>query len=171
MLDKGCTESARGAIPCRMKAKRPVMILGLLWAAPLAAEERDGPLPVEISRRAGESRIEIRVGGEPFTTYRFDEAQSKPVLFPVYAPGGAVITRGYPINPQAGERTDHPHHTGLWMNYGDVGGFDFWGNARAVAEKIDVDAIVVEGAARTTGATHGRIPRQIRFARALHTQR
>jgi len=44
--------------------------------------------------------------------------------------------------------------------------------ARAAAEKADVDVIVVEGGARTTGAgPYGRIPRQLRFARALQPPR
>src|SRR5579864_2849854 len=39
--------------------------------------------------------------------------------------------------------------------------------ARVVAEKINVDVIIVKGAARTTGAHHGRIPGHLRFARAI----
>jgi hypothetical protein len=44
--------------------------------------------------------------------------------------------------------------------------------ARAVAEKADVDSILIEGGARTTGAgPYGRLPRQLRFARAVRPQR
>jgi len=39
--------------------------------------------------------------------------------------------------------------------------------ARAVAEKVDVDVIIVKGAARSTGAHHGRIPSDLRFTRAI----
>lgn len=39
--------------------------------------------------------------------------------------------------------------------------------ARAVAETVDVDIIVVKGATRTTGAVRGRIPGPIRFTRSL----
>jgi len=39
--------------------------------------------------------------------------------------------------------------------------------ARALAEKADVDCIVIKGAARTTGAGPGRTPSQLRFARAI----
>jgi hypothetical protein len=46
-----------------------------------------------------------------------------------------------------------------------------WGRlrliARAVAEKADVDTIVVKGATRTSGAVRGRVPRPIRFSRSL----
>ena len=33
------------------------------------------------------------------------------------------------------ERTDHPHHIGLWLNYGDVNGLDFWNNSDAIPEE------------------------------------
>jgi hypothetical protein len=39
--------------------------------------------------------------------------------------------------------------------------------AKAVAEKLDVDTIVVKGAIRTTGAVPGRLPRLIRFSRSI----
>jgi hypothetical protein len=43
-----------------------------------------------------------------------------------------VVTRGYPLEPRPGERTDHPHHAGLWFNYGSVNGIDFWNNSDAI---------------------------------------
>lgn len=46
---------------------------------------------------------------------------------------GITVTRGYPIQPRAGERTDHPHHNGLWLNYESVNGLDFWNNSTAIA--------------------------------------
>ena len=42
------------------------------------------------------------------------------------------MTRGFPLDPRAGERVDHPHHVGLWFNYGDVNGIDFWNNSDAI---------------------------------------
>jgi len=57
----------------------------------------------------------------------------KPVLYPVMTSEGTEITRGYPLKPRAGERVDHPHHIGIWFNYGDVDGFDFWNNSDAIA--------------------------------------
>jgi len=54
------------------------------------------------------------------------------VLYPIVTASGKEITRGYPINPRPFERTDHPHHVGLWFNFGDVNGLDFWNNSFAV---------------------------------------
>jgi len=56
----------------------------------------------------------------------------KQVLYPIVTASGKEITRGYPINPRPFERTDHPHHVGLWFNFGDVNGLDFWNNSFAV---------------------------------------
>ncbi|HJS53503.1 MAG TPA: PmoA family protein, partial [Chitinophagaceae bacterium] len=57
----------------------------------------------------------------------------KPVLFPVNTVDGITVTRSYPFKMIAGERTDHPHHTGIWLNYESVNGLDFWNNSTAVA--------------------------------------
>src|SRR5205085_7068342 len=54
------------------------------------------------------------------------------VLFPVKTTSGITVTRGYPIAPRAGERTDHPHHVGIWLNYESVNGFDLWNNSSAI---------------------------------------
>jgi hypothetical protein len=43
-----------------------------------------------------------------------------------------MITRGWPLDPRPGERVDHPHHVGIWLNYEDVNGNDYWNNSDAV---------------------------------------
>ena len=61
----------------------------------------------------------------------------KQSLYPIVTASGKTITRGFPLNPRPFERTDHPHHVGLWVNFGDVNGLDFWNNSFAIdsAEK------------------------------------
>jgi hypothetical protein len=56
----------------------------------------------------------------------------KPVLFPLNTVSGTTVTRGFPIAPRQGDRTDHPHHVGLWLNYESVNGLDFWNNSTAI---------------------------------------
>lgn len=93
---------------------------------------------VEVTPEPDQQRVAVQVGGEPFTAYLFDgrrEELAKPVLYPIYSSGGAPITRGYPIDPRPGERVDHPHHIGHWLNYGDVNGLDFWNNTGDVPEE------------------------------------
>jgi hypothetical protein len=93
---------------------------------------------VRIIRVDDKHKVDVIVNGNLFTSYQYPVNIEKPFLFPVIAPNGSVITRGYPIEPRKGERTDHPHHIGIWFNYGDVNGLDFWNNSSAIpAEKKD----------------------------------
>jgi Methane oxygenase PmoA len=77
-------------------------------------------------------RVDIFIDGQPFTAYVWPEKLAKPVLFPLRTAKGTVVTRGFPLEPRSGERVDHPHHAGLWFNYGNVNGFDFWNNSEAI---------------------------------------
>src|SRR5687767_7434836 len=78
-------------------------------------------------------KVEVRYDGKLFTAYCYFDSTEKPVLFPIKTLSGVTITRGYPVAPRAGERTDHPHHLGLWMNYESVNGLDFWNNSTAIS--------------------------------------
>lgn len=76
--------------------------------------------------------VDVTVDGEPFTSYLPGGDPSvlqKPALYPIRAPTGARITRGFPLDPRTGERTDHPHHIGHWLSYGahpGINGVNFW---------------------------------------------
>ena len=87
---------------------------------------------VKVTANEAERRVDVTIGGEPFTSYVWPTTLKKPVLFPLIAPDGVTVTRGYPLAPRDGERVDHPHHAGLWFNYGNVNGFDFWNNSDAI---------------------------------------
>lgn len=75
--------------------------------------------------------VEILINGDHFSSYLYHDALKKPVLYPLKSKSNKVLTRGFPLDPQAGERVDHPHHLGHWFNYGDVNGLDFWNNSSA----------------------------------------
>ncbi len=77
-------------------------------------------------------KVEVLYNKKLITAYCFFDSTEKPVLFPIKTLSGNTITRGYPIAPRAGERTDHPHHVGLWLNYESVNGLDFWNNSTAI---------------------------------------
>jgi len=82
------------------------------------------------------NQVTILADGKPFTSFIYPDSLEKPVLYPIYAADGELITRGYPISPRPHEPVDHPHHIGLWMNYESVNGLDFWNNSSAIpAEK------------------------------------
>lgn len=80
-----------------------------------------------------QKKVEVRYDGKLLTAYCYFDSTEKPVLWPIKTLSGVTITRGYPITPKAGERSDHPHHLGLWMNYESVNGLDFWNNSTAIA--------------------------------------
>lgn len=77
-------------------------------------------------------RVDVLIDGQPFTSYIWPDSVKKPVLYPLRSANGTLVTRGYPLDPRPGERVDHPHHVGLWFNYGDVNGLDFWNNSEAI---------------------------------------
>ncbi len=77
-------------------------------------------------------RVDITIDGQPFTSYIWPTSLKKPVLYPLIDSEGVTVTRGYPLAPRPDERVDHPHHAGLWFNYGNVNGFDFWNNSDAI---------------------------------------
>jgi Methane oxygenase PmoA len=81
---------------------------------------------------ANGKKVDIQVGGKFFTSFIYPDNMEKQTLFPIMTASGKVITRGYPLNPRPFERTDHPHHVGLWFNFGDVNGLDFWNNSFAI---------------------------------------
>jgi len=101
-----------------------------------------------------DDRVRVLVDGAPFTAYLFpaaDPVLTKPVFYPVRTAGGTAVTRGYPLETRPGERTDHPHHVGAWLAYGDVDGIDFWNNSPAVDDGDGYGRIRHRGVERTNG--------------------
>jgi hypothetical protein len=87
---------------------------------------------VRVTANEAQSRVDITIDGQPFTSYLWPTSLKKPVLYPLITDEGIPVTRGYPLDPRPGERVDHPHHAGMWFNYGNVNGFDFWNNSDAI---------------------------------------
>ena len=103
------------------------LVLGLAAAGVARAASR-----VAVEPRVGERRVDVTVDGKPFTSYVWPERLAKPVLYPIRTARGTFVTRGFPLDPRPGERVDHPHQVGFWLNFGDVDGVDFWGTSEAV---------------------------------------
>lgn len=90
-------------------------------------KQKDVPT-ITFARHESENRVDVLIDGKLFTSYTWPGTVFKPVLYPILTSSGTPITRGFPITPRPGERTDHPHHAGSWLNYGNVNGYDFWNN-------------------------------------------
>jgi hypothetical protein len=88
---------------------------------------------VQLSVDEAGRRVDVTIDGKPFTAYIWPGTLKKPVLYPIRDAHGTLVTRGWPMDPRPGERHDHPHHVGLWFNYENVNGIDFWNNSDAIA--------------------------------------
>ncbi|HEY2468180.1 MAG TPA: PmoA family protein [Terracidiphilus sp.] len=104
-------------------------VITLLAAATVAAAPASG---VQVVADEAHRRVDINIDGQPFTSYIWPTSLKKPVLYPLITDEGITVTRGYPLEPRPGERVDHPHHAGMWFNYGSANGFDFWNNSDAI---------------------------------------
>ncbi len=97
-------------------------------------------------------QIDVLYNGKLLTAYYYADSIKKPVLFPINTLTGSTITRGFPIKARPGERVDHPHHTGLWLNYESVNGLDFWNNSTAIpfSKRPQYGTIVHQAVEKTT---------------------
>ncbi|HKE59163.1 MAG TPA: PmoA family protein [Pyrinomonadaceae bacterium] len=112
----------------KMKLFRP----GFLAATLLLVFQVVSVAQVRITKDEAGRRVDIKVDGKPFTSYLWSDKLKVPVLYPLRTTQGTIVTRGFPLDPRPGERVDHPHHIGLWFNYGSVNGVDFWNNSTAL---------------------------------------
>lgn len=114
-------------------------------------------LDVKLVRVDDKNKVDVIIDGKLFTSYQYPGNIEKPFLYPVIAPNGSVITRGFPIEPRKGERVDHPHHLGIWFNHGNVNGLDFWNNSSAIAEdkKDEYGHISVQKIIKAEGGKKG----------------
>ena len=95
---------------------------------------------VTLQNNEADKKVDVLVDGKLFTSYLYADDISvlkKTTLYPIIAANGEAVTRGYPLNTRPNERTDHPHHIGAWMNFGDVNGLDYWGNSDEIKTPKD----------------------------------
>lgn len=85
-----------------------------------------------IDIKKDQKQVDITYNGKLLTAYCYYDSSKKGILFPVNTVDGITVTRSYPFKMVPGERTDHPHHTGIWLNYESVNGLDFWNNSTAI---------------------------------------
>jgi hypothetical protein len=114
---------------------------------------------VKVVKSTTENKIDVFIGNKLFTSFLYPDTLEKPVLYPVHAANGTIITRGFPLNTRPDDPTDHPHHVGIWFTYENVNGLDFWNNSYAIPKEkkylygwIRTDKIL-----RTSGGTTGTI--------------
>ncbi len=124
---------------------RCLLVMLALLSVPRSAWADDGSGPFRGRQREGApdaspvafeeqpNGLRIRIGGEPFATYVFEQGETtRPFLEHLRSPGGVQVTRNNP--PVAGvDLADHPtFHRGLWLAFGDLNGADSWRNAAPI---------------------------------------
>ena len=87
---------------------------------------------VQVVADEAHQRVDITIDGKPFTSYVWPSRSRSRCCYPLITSDGIDVVRGFPLAPRPGERVDHPHHAGIWFNYGNVNGFDFWNNSDAI---------------------------------------
>jgi hypothetical protein len=97
-------------------------------------------------------RVDVSIGGELFTSYLYGPEWNRPYFHPVIGPYGDPVTRGFPmIEDVPGETTDHIHHRGVWVAYGQVNNVDNWGEAEGSGHTVHREFSVLEA-----GPVYGR---------------
>ncbi|TPG67455.1 PmoA family protein [Hymenobacter nivis] len=107
----------------------------LLALGALAEARAQQAAPVRVVQDAKAQKVDVFVGARLFTSFLYPDSLEKPVLYPLRAANGTVVTRGFPLDPQPGDPTDHPHHLGTWFNFENVNGLDFWNNSYAIPKE------------------------------------
>ena len=106
-----------------------LIMIAILPFMQLYAQKKD---MVTVKKVESQNKIDITIGGTYFTSFLYPDTLEKPVLYPITTVGGITVTRGFPLNPKPNDPTDHPHHIGMWFNYENVNGLDFWNNSYAI---------------------------------------
>jgi hypothetical protein len=122
----------------RMNFKNGLITIAMIFTAILFCQ-CGNKQQIELKVSESDKKVDVLFDGQLFTSYIYPDNIMKPVLWPVVSPAGNMLTRSYPMENKAGDRTDHPHHVGVWLNYGDVNGLDFWNNSEAIPEERKSD--------------------------------
>jgi hypothetical protein len=143
-----------------MKALSLASLVLAACCAAVSLESASDERAVTLDNRPSDRRVDVSIGGQPFTSYIYPASLQKPVLYPIRTARGTVVTRGFPLQPRPGERADHPHHVGHWFNYGDVNGYDFWGHSSETPTELQGKAGTIVHKEIThveSGATRGTL--------------
>ncbi len=112
--------------PVRIAAEACAIALLLM---PQNAPPARGTESVQLTRYG--TKVDVAIGGRPFTTYYFDPAQAKPYLQPLRSARGTVVTRGFPVGNDVPEQHQkepslEPHQRDLYFAHGNINGVNFW---------------------------------------------
>lgn len=81
------------------------------------------------------ARIDVTIGHEFFTSYRFADDEKYPFFFPVNGPSGASVT--------SMRNGSYPHHSSLFFGCDKVNGGNYWQDGLEAGQIISEGAVVV----------------------------
>lgn len=91
-----------------------ILAAAIGFAAPTFAAE-----PVTATKTA--DTVAFQIGDTVFTKYHVGKAVAKPYFYPILAPNGAGVTRGWPmVKGLPDETADHVHQKSAWFCHGDI---------------------------------------------------
>lgn len=130
---------------------KSLLLFSLSLAAAMTASA------VEFSVKTEPEGVAILIDGDLFTRYiTNDTVTNKPYFYPVIGPGGAAMTRNYPMKDVEGEAQDHPHHRSFWFGHQFVNDNDTWHEELTLIERAKGDAAKLAELKKTLGATKHR---------------
>jgi len=109
-----------------------------------------------VSISEGGEGLQVDVAGKPFFT-ALGQSGNKPIIYPIFGPGGQMMTRSFPIKDVAGEDRDHPHQRSMWMTFGKVNDLDFWASDPINGDKPHFGRIVPSDVKIESGPVAGSI--------------
>jgi len=90
---------------------------GLVLCLALAKQNGAATPRIQILPNESARRVDVVIDGKPFTSYIWPENLAKPVLYPLHAADGTVVTRGFPLEPRTNSMHFKTSADGL--NWGD----------------------------------------------------
>jgi hypothetical protein len=99
-------------------------------------------------------RVRVEINGQLFTEYLFKDVP-RPYCYPLIGPGGAAMTRNWPMKEAPNEERDHVHHRSFWFTHGSVNKQDFWAEGK-VSGKIVHDGFVEIKSGKKAGTIQSR---------------
>lgn len=84
------------------------------------------------------SRIDVTVGAEFFTSYRFSTDEKYPFFFPVNGPSGASVT--------SMRNGKYPHHSSLFFGCDKVNGGNYWQEGNERGQILSEGPVIVTAA-------------------------
>jgi hypothetical protein len=99
------------------------------WNVARATDISPEPSPANVDFVQGNGRLAVVIDGMPVAVYFYESKRiTRPFFADVRTTTGVQVTRRHP--PIMGhDLVDHETmHSGIWMSFGDISGYDYWRN-------------------------------------------